>query len=249
MSKLSVVVPAYNEEAVIADAVRSLHDFWSRDPSGREFEILVVDDGSSDRTAERVQALGLTTVQVHRQRNGGKGAAVGAGVARSTGDVVYFVDADLSCSLENQRDAVRLVDDGVRAVIGSRRHPEAETINYSPARRVFSLALKVLMQVLLGLRVGDTQCGLKSFDGRLARELFAVLEIPGFGFDLELLVVLQRNGITVHELPVRFQHTTRTSVSLIRDSLKILANIGTLKARAMRGHYDNRLTTVAPRSP
>ncbi|HVE64510.1 MAG TPA: glycosyltransferase [Mycobacteriales bacterium] len=243
--KVSVVVPAFNEEAVIGDAVRRLHDFWAADPTTGAFEIVVVDDGSTDATAQRVRALDLAPVRVVQQTNSGKGAAVRAGVATTTGDVVYFIDADLPYSLDNQREAVRLISAGALAAVGSRRATGAHAAGYPMARRAFSWALKVLMRLLLGLRVSDTQCGLKAFHGPLARQLFPGLAVTGFGFDLELLVVLQRNSVDVRELPVDLQHTARTSVSLVRDSVRILANLATLKWGVVRGRYDGRLTLPA----
>ena len=243
--RLSVVIPAYDEEAVIADAVHDLHDFWSADGPG-EVEIVVVDDGSRDATAARVRGLELPGVRLLQQPNRGKGAAVRAGVAATSGNVVYFIDADLPYSMDNQRDAVRLVESGVRAAVGSRRVAGAHAADYPIARRAFSWSLKVLMRLLLGLRVSDTQCGLKAFEGDLARRVFPALEVPGFGFDLELLVVLQRNGVEVHELPVDLQHTARTSVSLVRDSAKILANMAALKWGVLRGRYDDRVVARPP---
>ncbi len=245
--KVSVVVPAYDEEAVIGGAVQQLHDFWTATSDDVDVEIIVVDDGSSDRTAARVDELALSTVQVIRQRNAGKGAAVRAGVAASTGDVVYFVDADLPYSLANQRAAVDVIAGGAAAAVGSRRVAGSHAADYPLARRAFSWSLKVLMHGLLGLEVTDTQCGLKAFDGPLARQLFPTLEVDGFGFDLELLVVLQRNDVAVRELPVDLQHTARTSVSLVRDSVRILANMGSLKWGVMRGRYDDRLPTAGRR--
>ncbi len=240
--RVSVVVPAFNEEAVIGDAVRRLHDFWTAGVDGGEVEIVVVDDGSTDATAQQVRGLALPRVRLVQQPNGGKGAAVRAGVAVSTGDVVYFIDADLPYALDNQRAAVELIESGARAAVGSRRVAGAHAADYPFARRAFSWSLKVLMRILLGLRVSDTQCGLKAFEGDLARQVFSGLRVTGFGFDLELLVILQRNAVDVQELPVDLQHTARTSVSLVRDSARILANMASLKWGVVRGRYDGRLT-------
>ncbi|HVE98900.1 MAG TPA: glycosyltransferase [Mycobacteriales bacterium] len=244
--RVSVVIPAYDEEAVIAEAVSALHAFWAAEPETHDVEIVVVDDGSADRTADRVRELALPGVRLLQQPNRGKGAAVRAGVAATSGDVVYFIDADLPYSLANQRDAVLLVESGARAVVGSRRVAGAHAAEYPLARRAFSWSLKVLMRLLLGLRVSDTQCGLKAFDGDLARRVFPALEVAGFGFDLELLVVLQHNAVEIRELPVDLQHTARTSVSLVRDSLKILANMATLKWGVLRGRYDDRVVALPP---
>lgn len=240
--RVSVVIPAYDEAASIARAVQELHDYWTKDLDAADVQIVVVDDGSSDSTAAEVDSLGLPTVRLLRQVNGGKGAAVRAGIAVTTGDVVYFIDADLPYSLANQRAAAELVASGrARVAVGSRRLAESHAADYPLARRAFSWSLKVLMERLLGLHVSDTQCGLKAFDGALARQLFPSLVVDGFGFDLELLVVLQRNGVEVHEVPVDLQHTDRTSVSLVRDSMKILANLAALKWGVMRGRYDGRM--------
>jgi len=243
--RVSVVVPAYDEEAAIESSVRRLHDFWTARPDVDAVEIVVVDDGSADRTAERAEALDLGTVRVLRQRNAGKGAAVRRGVAETTGDVVYFIDADLPYTLENQAAAVSSISGGASAAVGSRRLAESHAGDYPFSRRAFSWSLKLLMRGLLGLDVSDTQCGLKAFDGDLARRLFPTLSVNGFGFDLELLVVLQRNGVEVREVPVDLQHTARSSVSLVRDSTKILANMAALKWGLVRGRYDGRLTPTS----
>lgn len=230
---ISVVIPAHNEEGCIEATVTALDARWRE--AGEDVEIIVVDDGSTDDTLGRAERAATGDVKVLTKENGGKGSALVAGVAASRGDVVYFIDADLPYSFADQRSVVAAVRDGSDVAIGSRRIAGATAEGYPLLRRVLSRGLLVLMRVVLGIRVTDSQCGLKAFDGEVARRLFDQVTISGFGVDLELLFRAQRQGLAIVERPVTLTHSLDSSVHLLGDSVAVLRNVVGLRWRALTG--------------
>jgi glycosyltransferase involved in cell wall biosynthesis len=232
---LSVVIPAYEEAAGIQQTLLAVHGMWADHADG--VEIILVDDGSTDGTGDRARDLGLSEVRVVQQPNRGKGAALQSGVAASTGSIVYFVDADLPYAVEDQKLLVETLQAGAKAAIGSRRHPASVADAYPLARRASSYALRRLVQVTLDVDSSDTQCGLKGFDGELARELFRRLRVPGFGFDLEILAALSAWDVPVVECPVHLTHERTSTVHLIRDSRRMLKDIRMIRRGMSEGRY------------
>ena len=227
--EVSVVIPAYNEASVIRQTVADVHAYWSS--VGLEFEVIVVDDGSLDATATAVEELRLGSVRVWRQPNQGKGAALRVGIAASKGESVYFIDADLPYTLEDQQKVVRMVQNGVPVAVGSRRVAGALADDYPIFRRVCSWALSMLVCRSLNVVASDTQCGLKAFRGELARWMFPLTSIDGFGLDLELFALLAEAGIPVEECPVTLRHERASSVSLVHDSLAMLGDLRRIRRR------------------
>jgi glycosyltransferase involved in cell wall biosynthesis len=226
---VTAVVPSYQEAGVIQETVGVIHRLWSS--TDHSFEVIVVDDGSSDATAAAVEVMALDSVRVQRQQHRGKGAAVRAGVAASHGAVVYFVDADLPYGVADQQRIVRAVQRGSPVAVGSRRVSGASVDAYPVLRRASSMVLSMLVRRSLGLTVSDTQCGLKAFRGDLARAIFPILRINGFGWDLELLTLLTQVGISVVECQVTLRHEKASSVNLLRDSVAMLRDIHRIRRR------------------
>jgi len=214
---LSVVIPAFNEAARLPGTLRVLAERFA----GSATEIVVVDDGSADDTAEvaraaSTEALPVTVLRLPRNR--GKGAAVRAGVAATTGDAVLYMDADLATDLGTLDDFLgRLADADV--VVGSRAVPGARVHNTTALRTVMGRTFNRMVRVVARLDVHDSQCGFKAFRGDVARLLFSLGEVDGFAFDPEILVLARILGYRVTEVPVDWTAVDGSSVRPLRDSL------------------------------
>lgn len=212
---LSVVIPAYNEAERIGETIRVTAEELSR--LACSHEIVVVDDGSQDLThrlaLDAVASLDGTcrgSVRVVTyERNGGKGHALKYGVAKTRGDLVAFLDADLEL---HPRLLKRMLDLRARTsadiVIGSKRHPNS-IINYPLERKIYSLAYYHIVRVLFGLPIRDTQTGIKLLPGAFARNILPLLHVNRFAYDLELLVVANRMGLHIVEAPIELNFGRR----------------------------------------
>lgn len=224
---LSVVVPAYNEEQRIGFSLFRIKEYLnSRSLSA---EIILVDDGSTDRTAEvgreimaDYPAFRLITLPLNR----GKGAAVRAGVLQARGELVLFTDADLSTPIEELEKFLPLMREGFDVVIGCRALPESvikQRQGWLRERlgKCFNLLVRLL--VLKGYR--DTQCGFKLFRKEAAREIFFRLETEGFAFDVEALLLARKLGYRIAQVPVVWVNHPQSRVRLVRGSLRMLAEL------------------------
>jgi dolichyl-phosphate beta-glucosyltransferase len=206
--QISVVVPAFNESARLGPSVAAICEHLER--GDINWELIVVDDGSTDDTAKivlRAQEGNDRIRLVQLPRNRGKGHAVRAGVLASRGDLVLISDADLSTPIE-ELDALRAAyRPGHAAVIGSRALAMSRIeVRQSRARETLGRLGNRFIRVLAVPGVADTQCGFKLFDGERGRAIFALTTIDGWGFDIELLHLCHRFGWPVAEVPVRWAH-------------------------------------------
>lgn len=239
MDLLSVIIPAFNEERRIAGTIRAIGSTLARE--GLPHEIIVIDDGSTDRTGEvsRACAGGLPAVAVAGfPRNRGKGAAVAEGVLLSKGGVILFVDADLALGLDALLACARSVAAGSEIVIGS-KHCHGSVAEEPPPRlrRLASGGFRGLVRLLLRLPVTDSQCGLKAFRRGTAERLFALRTVNGFAFDVELLVIARRNGIPIKEVPVRWRYHSGSGARLFGPGLRAVADLALIWIRDLTGAY------------
>lgn len=237
--RLSVVVPSYNEADRIKGTVETISEVLSAQIDNDDFEVIVVDDGSSDDTANLAEAAGARVVS---QPNRGKGAAVRTGVRHSVGRAVVFLDADLAYSATQILSILAEVDQGWDVVVGSRRHQKTKTVVEAGLLR--SLGGRVINAfthlVLLG-HFRDTQCGIKGFRGDVARTIFDRTLIDGFAFDVEVFLISEQNGFSLTEVPVVVENRAGSSVSLVRDTLVLLRDL--LRMRRWAGDQRYRVAT------
>ncbi len=234
---LSVVIPAYDEEARLPATLARVADYLAGRPTLLPAEVVVVDDGSRDGTAavaERfVPPSGIAVRLIRLGRNRGKGAAVRAGLAASRGARVLISDADLATPIE---ELEALLASGAQLAVGSRALDRALIARRQPLPRdllgrLFNLGIQALRLTALH----DTQCGFKLLDGELARSLAPQLRLDGFAFDVELLARAARSGASIVEVPVRWQHVDASRVQPVRHGLQMLRDALRVRVWLLRG--------------
>ena len=224
--RATLVVPAYNEHNRIAASLRMIAQWRDSRPGGWDWEVILVDDGSRDGTAETAvrvaKETGLPLEICTHPVNRGKGAAIRTGVLASSGDPVLVCDTDLSTPLtEWVKLAERLPTHPV--AIGSRAIDEALVRRRQPFhRRLLGKTGNLLVRLFAVRGIADTQCGFKLFRGDVARELFRDARVEGFAYDMEILHLAQRRGIAIAEVPVLWFNSPESKVSVVRDALPTL---------------------------
>ncbi len=241
---LTVVVPAYDEAARLPSTLAAVGTHLAGSPGLLPSEIVVVDDGSRDGTATAAVACplpaGIVLEVVRHDRNRGKGAAVRSGFAASRGRRVLVSDADLATPIEELRTLLAAAgEDGV--AIGSRAVDRSRIEVRQPwYRDLMGRAFNLVVRALAVRGVRDTQCGFKLLPGPLARDLAGVMEVDGFAWDVELLLLLGRWGVPVAEVPVAWRHVEASRVRPVRHSAEMLSELLGLWLRRLTGRLPAR---------
>jgi len=237
---LSVVIPAYNEEDRLTRSL-PLIDSYLRENEIR-VEILVVDDGSNDGTAELARSVLHGTVGrvLVAPENRGKGHAVRTGVLASRGRWVLITDADLSTPIEEHARLAAIVrDHDLDGAIGSRAMAESKIEVRQPFwREGMGITFNLFVRLLTGLPFRDTQCGFKLLDRQRTRPIFERMVIDRFAFDVELLFLCERFGLKLREVPITWRNDARSTVGPIVDSSRMLADVLRVRWRFRRGLYN-----------
>jgi glycosyltransferase involved in cell wall biosynthesis len=251
-STLSIVVPAYNEGARLGKSLRAIVTYLN--DYAAQSELIVVDDGSTDDTAQTARAELADSQNVHTsvisyKSNLGKGRAVRLGLQASRGEIALFTDADLSTPITEAPKLIDPIEQGeCDLAFGSRALDRSLIGVHQPWRReqggrVFNLAVRLATQ----LPFWDTQCGFKAFRMSVCRPIIEGATIDRFGFDVELLYVAYRAGLKLREIPVRWDHAEGSKVNVASDSLKMLSEVGRIRQQARRGVYDRAIKVVNDR--
>jgi glycosyltransferase involved in cell wall biosynthesis len=233
---LSIVVPAYNEAGRIRDTLERLCGFKESKPYS--IELVVVDDGCTDQTGEIVsQFPGIRLVR--NDRNRGKGFTVRHGVLEARGKFVLFTDADLSAPIEEVDKLLSAIkSSGADAAVGSRAlQRELIGIHQPWFRDMAGRFFNLLVRLFTGLRLHDTQCGFKLFKRSSTRRAFERMRVEGFGFDPELLFLIERGGGRVVEVPVRWNDNPATKVRFLRDCARMFLDLIAVRWRNFTGKY------------
>jgi dolichyl-phosphate beta-glucosyltransferase len=230
LNSLSVVVPAYNEGARIELTLAKLAAHLER--NFPQYEVIVIDDGSMDSTAEKVRkfAAANSRIVLHSLPiNRGKGFAVREGVTRAKGDAILFTDADLSTPVEEIDLALAELTRGFAVVIASRRHPNSIIARrQSWTREAIGRGFNRLIRALFSLPFKDTQCGFKCFTQEAAKAIFARATIDTFSFDVEILIIAMGLGYAIKEIPVHWTNAPGSKVRPLKDAATIALELLTL---------------------
>lgn len=237
---LSVVIPAYNEALRIGRSLDRIRTFLEARPEASE--VIVVDDGSTDGTAEllgEASASWPILRALRHQPNRGKGYSVRRGMLDARGELVLFTDADLSAPVEEADKLIAaLRQNRADAAVGSRAVNRRLIGVHQPALREYGgRFFNLLVRLFTGLHISDTQCGLKLFRRDTTRRAFELQRSTGFGFDPEVLFLIERLGGRVVEVPVRWNNDPATKVHFARDSVRMVLDLARIRWRALTGKY------------
>jgi dolichyl-phosphate beta-glucosyltransferase len=237
---LSVVIPAYNEALRVGSTLEKVRQYLQT--RNYETELILVDDGSSDDTPEILEEARhqIFSIRVFRNDpNRGKGYSVRRGVLEARGKLVLFTDADLSSPIEEANKLIAAAEsERADVVVGSRALDRRLIGVRQPRFREFSGRLfNLFVRIFTGLKIHDTQCGFKLFRRATTRRAFELQRVKGFGFDPELLFLIQRLGGKVVEVPVRWNDNPATKVHFLRDSTRMFFDLVLLRWRALTGKY------------
>lgn len=239
---LSVVIPAYNEENRIIPTIKSVDSYLTRQKY--PYEIIVVNDGSTDRTVEVVQKFQKTVKNLKlniNPINHGKGFAVRDGVGMAEGNHILFMDADNATHIEEVGEFWPYFKKGFDVVIGSRHIKGSKIVVEQPwYRKLLGRAANLLIQIVILHGIKDTQCGFKAFTRKAAREIFAVQEIAGWGFDMEILVIARKWGYKIKEMPVSWYNIGESRLRPIKAALRTLKDLFRIKWNSITGKYDKK---------
>jgi dolichyl-phosphate beta-glucosyltransferase len=236
---LSVVVPAFNEQDRITPPLRAI--LAHLDARGWTYELIVVDDGSTDATVAVVRqvAAGNERVRVvSYPRNRGKGCAVRTGILQTTGRYVLFTDADGSIPIDEIDSFMPYCREGYDLVIGTKKASGANSEVRQPwLRRALGRGFTALSGALLTRGITDVTCGFKCYGGDVARGLYAVQRLNDWSFDTEVLFIAQRRGYRIKEVPVRWHHDPRSRVRVLHAVVRSLAGLVEIFVNEWSGRY------------
>jgi dolichyl-phosphate beta-glucosyltransferase len=242
----SIVIPAYNEQARIPATLEAVADCIGI--RGWSAEVVVVNDGSRDDTAEVVTKFAAKVPGIRlleNPGNRGKGYSVRNGLLHSFGDIVMFTDADLSAPIEEAEGLFDAIQNGADIAIGSRwLERQRQTIRQPLYRQFFGRCFNAVTRMVMDLRFADTQCGFKAFTRTAAQTIFQLQTIERWGFDPEILFIALKRGFNVVEVPVSWAHDERSRISYLRDGLRMLEDIAQVRWNALLGRYDRPVERI-----
>ncbi|MGI5837136.1 MAG: dolichyl-phosphate beta-glucosyltransferase [Chloroflexota bacterium] len=242
---MSLVIPAYNEQARLPAALSKLKAFLAKEPP--HYEVLVVDDGSKDSTPAIVNEAmaSFPELRLLREQHRGKGHAVRKGMLAARGQYVMFCDADFSMPVEEVVKFSQALSNGCEVAIGSREVQGARRIGEPWHRHLMGRVFNLLVRVMAIPGLQDTQCGFKAFTREAAQEIFGRQVIDGFGFDVEVLYIARKMGMRITEVPVNWYYSPSSRVDPIKDTIRMFNDVMQVRSNDRRGLYDR----VADNSP
>ena len=242
----SIVIPAYNESARIGATMREVVNCVRE--RGWDAEVIVVNDGSTDNTAQLVLDFAQTAPEIRlieNPGNRGKGYSVRNGLLQARGEIVMFTDADLSAPIEEAERLFAAIAAGADIAIGSRwLERTRQTIRQPLYRQFFGRCFNGVTRAVMGLPFADTQCGFKAFTRTAAQTVFQLQTIDRWGFDPEILFIALKRGYRIEEVPVSWAHDERSRMSYLKDGLRMLEDIAIVRWNALLGRYGRDVQPV-----
>jgi dolichyl-phosphate beta-glucosyltransferase len=235
---LSIVIPAHNEENRLPDTLEQLIRFLGKQTYTSE--IIVVENGSQDRTYAIAQEFAKKHANVRVIRNDwrGKGLAIQQGVKQAKGEYVFMCDADLSMPVEEISKFLPPQVVNVDIAIASREAPGSVRYNEPYYRHLTGRVFNILIRLLILPTLQDTQCGFKCIRANVARDIFPYQTLTGWAFDVELLYIARHHGYRIVEIPIDWYFNADSKISVLRDSLRMFLDLLLIRRNARRGLYD-----------
>ena len=238
----SVIIPAYDESVRIGATLATVLAY--ADQRGWDAEVIAVDDGSHDNTAEIVRGYAQKNPRLRLLQNPGnrgKGYSVRNGMLHAQGEILLFSDADLSSPIAEAEKLFAAIAAGADVAIGSRwLRRDLQTQRQPLYRQIFGRIFNLSLRIFLGLNFKDTQCGFKAFTRQAATTIFPLQKIERWGFDPELLYVASKFGFKIVEVPVAWAHREGTRIDPLRDGIKMFLEVLKIRWNALTGKYAAR---------
>ena len=246
----SLIIPAYNESARLGGTLERVLAYVHA--QGWNAEVIVVNDGSRDNTAEIIKSFAANDPilrLVENPGNRGKGYSVRNGILNARGEILLFSDADLSSPIEEAPKLLAALDRGADIAIGSRwLRSETQTQRQPLHRQLFGRIFNVLLRLTLGLKFKDTQCGFKAFKQPAARAIFPLQKIERWGFDPEILFLARKFGFRVKEIPVVWGHSGGTRINPLVDGARMFQEMLRVRWYDLTGKYNAPAPQAAQRA-
>jgi dolichyl-phosphate beta-glucosyltransferase len=237
--RYSIIIPAYNEGMRVSATLKRVLEYVQE--RGWDAEIIVVNDGSRDNTAEIIREFSQANSRLQlleNPGNRGKGYSVRNGMLHAQGEILLFSDADLSSPIEEAEKLFAALAAGADVAIGSRwLQSDLQTQRQSLLRQLFGRTFNLMLRVTLALKFKDTQCGFKAFTRRAAIAIFPLQKIERWGFDPELLFLANKLGFEVAEVPVAWAHSEGTRLNPLRDGAKMFVEMLKIRWNSISGKY------------
>lgn len=211
--EVSIVIPVFNEEELISDTIKKITSYFKN----KNYEIILVDDGSTDCTLSKISSMSSQNLKIIRNyKNFGKGYSVKRGILHTSGDFILYTDADLSTPIEDYEKLEKMLKNGFDIVMGSRLLKNSKIIqNQSIIRIFFGKLFGICAHALVCWKFRDTQCGFKLLKGDVARDVFKSVEIKGYSFDIEMILIALKKNYKIAEVPVTWKNNPKSKIRLL----------------------------------
>lgn len=236
---LSIIIPAYNEENRLPDALEQLFSFLNK--QNYTFEVVVIENGSSDNTLQVGQEFAkiLPSLRIIHLDEKGKGRAIREGISQTNGQYRFIADADFSMPVE-EINLFLPPDCDCNIAIASREAPGSIRYNEPFLRHLVGRGFNLLIRLLVLPGLHDTQCGFKCFSSEAAEDIFSYQSLTGWSFDVEVLYVARLHGWKIKEVPIHWYYFPGSKVNILRDSIRMFQELLVIRHKARRGEYDRK---------